>query len=129
MPRCILSSLAGAAACALVLTLARADVGVADSTPVGSLPSGPRVSMTTKPGLLVAVALPRKPESSGLAWRVARSYDTSVVRQVSEADVGRSVVVVYRVVGRGRTLLVFALTRGDASPEAIAAVTYAIRSV
>jgi hypothetical protein len=51
------------------------------------------------------------------------------VRQVSEADVGRSVVVVYRVVGRGRTLLVFALTRGDASPEAIAAVTYAIRSV
>jgi hypothetical protein len=50
------------------------------------------------------------------------------VRQVSEADVGASVVLVFKVVGRGNTSLVFALTRGDASPRAVKAATLEIHS-
>jgi hypothetical protein len=39
--------------------LVSAGPGRADSTPVGPLPAGPVATITTKPGLLVAVALPR----------------------------------------------------------------------
>jgi hypothetical protein len=67
--------------------------------------------------------------SSGLVWRVARRYKTAVVRQISEADVGRSVVLVFSVVGRGETSLVFALTRGDTSSKAVKAITHEIHSV
>ena len=102
--------------------------GVDSSTPVGPLPNGPVSTTVTKPGLLVAVALPRSRESSGLVWRVARRYDAGVVRQLSEANLGRNVVLVFRIVGRGTTSLVFAMTRGDASPKAVKAATYRIRS-
>jgi hypothetical protein len=123
-------SLVVSAVClAVALALVGAGVGRADSTPVGPLPAGPVTSTTTKPGLLVAVALPRPRRSSGLVWRVARRYDSRVVRQISEADVGNSVVLVYKVVGRGNTSLVFALTRGDASPKAAKAATHKIHSV
>jgi hypothetical protein len=50
------------------------------------------------------------------------------VRQLYEADMGRNVVLVFKVVGRGRTALVFALTRGDRSPVAVKAITNKIRS-
>jgi hypothetical protein len=99
-----------------------------DSTPVGPLPAGPTATTTTKPGLLLAVALPHAGHKTGLVWRIARRYDTHVVRQLSEADVRGSVVLVFKVVGRGKTSLVFALTRGDASPKAVKAVTHKIRS-
>lgn len=101
---------------------------VADSTPVGSLPAGAVTTITTKPGQLVAVALPHASSSSGLVWRIARRYDAAVVRQVSEADVGANVVLVFRVVGKGKTSLVFALTRGDASSKAVKSSTHRIRS-
>ena len=65
----------------------------------------------TQKGQLVAVALPRR--SSGRVWRVARSFNAKIVRQVSEANVGQNVVLVFRVVGNGTTKLVFALTRGE----------------
>lgn len=100
----------------------------ADSTPVGPLPSGPVATTTTAPGQLVAVALPRAGRQSGLVWRMARRYDANVVRQVSEADVGANVVLVFKVIGRGSTSLVFALTRGDTSAKAVKAVTHKIRS-
>jgi CO/xanthine dehydrogenase FAD-binding subunit len=100
-----------------------------DSTPVGPLPAGPTTTTTTKRGLLVAVALPRAARKSGLVWRLARRYDSHIVRQISEADVAGSVVLVFKVVGRGNTSLVFALTRGDASPKALKAVTHKIRSM
>jgi hypothetical protein len=100
----------------------------ADSAPIGPLPAGPISTTTTKPGLLVAVALPRASPSSGLVWRIARRYDSRVVRQVSEADVGTSVVLVFKVVGHGDTSLVFALTRGDASTKAIKSATQKIHS-
>ena len=100
----------------------------ATATPVGPLPAGPVSSITTKHGQLIAVALPKAPRKSGLVWRVARRYDTRVVRQVSEADVHGSVVAVLAVVGTGRTSIVFAQTRGDSSPRAVAAVTYNVRA-
>ena len=115
---------AGAAIAASVVSNVRAD-----STPVGALPPGPVTTTSTKPGLLVAVALPAAKSGSGLVWRVARRFDPNVVRQVSEADVGKTVVVVvFRVVGRGRTTLVFAMTRGDASSKAVKAQRFQIRA-
>lgn len=100
----------------------------ADSTPVGPLPPGPSSVITTAPGQLVAVALPHAPKASGLVWRIARRYDARVLRETSEADVADSVVVVFKVLGRGRTTLRFAATRGDASPTAAKSATYSIRS-
>ena len=78
---------------------------------------------------MVAVALPHAAKHSGLTWRLARRDHTRVVRQISEADVGATVVLVFKVVGRGNTSLVFALTRGDTSARAIEAVTQKIRSI
>ena len=117
------------AVCAAAFALLTAAVGSADSTPIGPLPTGPVASTTTKPGQLVAVALPHASASSGLVWRVARKYDSGVVKEISEADVGSSVVLVFKVVGRGNTALVFALTRGDASAKAVKSATHKIHSV
>ncbi len=80
----------GALVAAFVLT---ASAG-ASAPPVGPLPSGPTQHITTTRGQLVAVALPHS--SKGRVWRLARPVDPKVLRQVSEADVGSSVVVVYR---------------------------------
>jgi hypothetical protein len=117
-------AIAGLAAAA-VLATPRAR---ADSTPVGPLPPGPITTTTTKPGLLVAVALPHASSASGLVWRIARSYDARVVKQVSEADVSSNVVLVFKVVGRGQTSIVFAQTRGDASSKAVESATYKVLS-
>ena len=117
-----------AAALAVVLALLAAAVGRSDSTPVGQLPAGPVSTTITKPGQLVAVALPHAGRGSGLVWRIARGYSSAVVRELSEADVGTSVVLVFKVVGRGNTSLVFALTRGDASSKAVKSATYKIHS-
>lgn len=100
----------------------------ADSTPVGPLPSGPVSTITTAPQQLVAVALPHASKTSGLTWRIARRYDSSVVRQISEADVDANVVLVFKVIGRGKAKLVFALTRGEASSKAVKAATHVILS-
>ena len=116
-------AIAGVSAAVLAAQPARAD-----SAPVGTLPAGPTTITTTRTGLLVAVALPHASSASGLVWRIARPYDSSVVKQVSEADVGASVVLVFKVVGRGRTSIVFAQTRGDASSKAVKSATYRIRS-
>jgi hypothetical protein len=94
------------------LALAIIAAAQAGSTPVGPLPVGQVSTTTTAPNQLVAVALPRAPRQSGLVWRRARRYDSHIVRQISEADVGANVLVVFKVVGRGNTSLVFALTRG-----------------
>ena len=109
----------------LAVTLALSETARSDSTPITRLPPGPVSTTATVPGQLLAVALPH---SSGHVWRLARRYDPRVLRQVSEADVGASVVLVYRVVGRGRTSLVFGLTRSDTSSTALKSVTHRIRS-
>lgn len=118
----------GFAMLATAFALVAAAAGRADSTPVGALPAGPVATSTTAPRQLVAVALPRASNQSGLVWRIARRYDSSIVRQASEADVGANVVIVFKVIGRGRTSLVFALTRGDTSPKAVKSATHKILS-
>ena len=111
-----------------IVALGIAVAARADSTPIGPLPPGPVSTITTAPNQLVAVALPHAAEKSGLSWRLARRYDSKGVREISEADVGANVVLVFKVIGRGKTSLVCALTRGDTSSKAIKAATHTILS-
>src|SRR5215469_3362472 len=114
---------------ALVLVaLAFATPALGSSPPIGPLPAGPVSTITTSPGQLVAVALPHASAKSGLVWRGARQYDSKVVNQVSEADVGANVVIVFKIVGRGKTSIVFAQTRGDTSSKAVKSATFMIVS-
>lgn len=110
-----------------MVTLA-ASSAVASGTPVGPLPDGPVSTVSTKKGQLIAVALPSVPRRSGLVWRVARRYNPAVIREVSEANIGPNVVVVFKVVGAGQTSIVFAQTRGDASRKALASITQNVRA-
>ena len=116
------ATLAGVTAAAAVLTIgAPAD---ASAPPVGPIPKGPVSAVTTRQGQLVAVAFPRR--ANGLVWRLARRVDPRVLRQVSEADVGNSVVVVFQATGKGTARVVFALTRGETS-RALASVIHNVR--
>jgi hypothetical protein len=99
-----------AAATALTGT-AVAGASLKDSPPVGPLPAGPTSTIVTQKGQLVAFALPHR--SAGRVWRVARKFDAKVVQQVTEGDVGPSVVLVFKATGKGKTTVVFGLTRGE----------------
>jgi hypothetical protein len=112
----------------VVGALAATRAAHSESTPVGPLPVGPVTETNTAPGLLVAIALPHSHRNSGLIWRIARNYDPAVINEVSEADLGSNVVLVFRVVGPGDTALVFALTGGDASSKALRTVTAEVHS-
>jgi len=118
----------GFAILATGVALAIAAAARGESAPVGPLPAGPISTISTSPNQLVAVALPHAPKTSGLVWRLARRYDSGVVRQISEADVDANVLLVFKVIGHGKTSLVFALTRGDTSSKAVKAVTHKILS-
>ncbi len=83
----------------------------ATATPVGALPAGPTSMIHTQPGQLVAVALPHR--AGGKVWRVATTVDAKKLRQVSEADVGSSVVLVYKALKVGNATIEFGLTRGE----------------
>jgi len=98
-----------------------------DSTPIGPLPKGPVTSIETARGALVAVALPRQNPSTALVWRVARRVDARVLKQVSEADVGSSVVLVFRATGKGKATIRLGLTRGDSSGKALRSATYQVQ--
>jgi hypothetical protein len=104
-----------------VLALPASSLG--EAVPVGPLPKSPTTSIATKKGLLVSVALKSR---AGLSWRVARAIDPKVLVQVSEANVGSSVVLVFRAVGRGHVNLAFGLTRGE-TKKAYAAARYDVR--
>jgi hypothetical protein len=106
---------------AIVALCGGAAVAFADSTPVGPLPAGPAASIDVQHGELVALALPQR--SAGRVWRVARPFDATVLRQVSEASVGASVVLVFRARSAGRTTVSIALTNGDTSAKALAVPT------
>jgi hypothetical protein len=110
---------------ALILTALVATPAFADSTPIGALPKGPVATVTTQRGLFVAVALPH-PNDRGLVWRLARRIDPKILRQVSEADVGKNVVVVYQVTGKGQASIIYALTRGDTSSKAVGTLTHKV---
>ncbi|HVU77839.1 MAG TPA: hypothetical protein VHC67_09675 [Gaiellaceae bacterium] len=110
---------AAAAAGALVLVLP----AHADAPPVGRLPKGPVTTIATRPGSLVAVALPHR--ADGLVWRLSKGVDPKVLVEVSEADVGRDVVVVYRAVKAGHVKLAYGLTRGERA-HARASLSFAV---
>jgi hypothetical protein len=95
-------------------TAAAASLATARTTaapPVGPLPTGPVSTIQTQVGQLVAFALPHRP--SGRVWRIARAIDSKVLVQVSEADVGSNVVLVFRAKGKGSATVSFGLTRGE----------------
>jgi hypothetical protein len=100
-------AVAAGIAAALILVLP----AHADAPPVGPLPPGPVTTIETRAGSLVAVALPHR--TGGLVWRLARPVSSKVLVEVSEANVGRNVVVVYRTTGPGLTTLAYGLTRGE----------------
>jgi hypothetical protein len=114
---------------AVLVLAALLAVGVAATTAEGSAPpvgpvTHPTVtSVAAAKGSLVAVALPRR---TGFDWRIARTLDPSVVREVSEGEVGSSVVLVFRAVGKGRASILVAQTRGE-RPRAYRAVRYDVR--
>ena len=96
-------------AVALVLTVAAA--GTASAPPVGPLPAGPTTTIQTQVGQLVAVALPNR--GSARAWRMAGTIDASVLAEVSEGNVGASVVIVFKAKGKGTANVSFGITRGE----------------
>jgi hypothetical protein len=102
-----------------------AAVALADSTPVGALPPGPVATIEAQSGELVALALPRR--SGGRVWRVARRIDANILRQVGEANLGSSVVLVFRTRSVGRTTVSLALTKGDASTKALESRRFRVR--
>jgi hypothetical protein len=108
---------------AVAAALALAVPAEASAPPVGPLPKGPVTTIVAHKGSLVAVALPHR--ANGLVWRLARRVNPKVLREVSEADVGKDVVVVYRAAGTGRVRVVYGLTRGETS-RAHASLTFAV---
>ena len=109
--------------CALALA-ATAGAALVDSTPVSSIPPGPRSTIVTTKGQLFAVALPHR--AGDREWRIARALNSRVVRETHEGDVGDSVVVVFKAVGRGNATIVFALTKGETA-KAYESRTYLVR--
>ena len=111
---------AGAAAATALVIVLPAD---ANAPPVGPLSKGPVMTIRVIAGSLVAVALPHR--DNGLVWRLARSVDAKVLREDSEANVGRNVVVVYRAMEPGRVRLAYGLTLGE-NRSARASLTFAV---
>jgi hypothetical protein len=99
---------------------------VASAPPVGPLPAGQVTTISASRGTLVVVALPGKPASSGLVWRLARAVNAKVLRQTSERNIGRDVIVVYRAVGAGDATVAYGLTKGE-TRNAYKSVTYKVR--
>jgi hypothetical protein len=103
-----------AVAVAVAVTLAAVAAARTDAAPpVGPLPAGPTSTIQTQVGQLVAFALPHRP--NGRVWRIARAVDSAVLVQVSEADVGANVVLVFKAKGKGSAKVSFGLTRGERS--------------
>lgn len=107
-------------AAALVAATARAS-----APPVGPLPKAALVQQTVRHGALAAVALPAA--GRGMTWRIARAFDARVASEVEERTLRSSIVVVFRTHARGRTRIVFALTRGERSPRALKAIALDLR--
>jgi hypothetical protein len=103
--------------CSIIALSGGTAVALADSTPVGPLPAGPAATIEVEHGELVALALPQR--GAGHVWRIARPFDANVLREVSEANVGSSLVLVFRAGSAGRTTVSLALTKRDTSAKAL----------
>jgi hypothetical protein len=95
----------------------------ASAPPVGPLPKGPMTTISTSKGSLVSVALPSR---AGKSWRLARAVNAHVLVEVSEANVGSAVVIVYRAVGQGSVSVRYGLTIGE-QRKAYASATFNVR--
>ncbi len=109
--------------CAIGLALATAGRAGATAGPIGPLPRGQVTTLTTPRGSLVSVVLPKG--AKGRSWRQARTVNGAVLREVTEANVGATVVIVFKAVGAGSAKAVYALTRGETA-KAYASVTYKV---
>jgi hypothetical protein len=101
------------------------DAAPASAPPVGPLPPGQITTVSASRGTLVAVVLPGQPASGGRVWRLARRLDARVLRQVSEGNLSRDIVVIYKAVGPGSVTVAYGLTKGE-TRKAYKAVTYKI---
>jgi hypothetical protein len=104
---------------ALIVTVS----GFASAPPVGPLPRGAVTSISTPKGSLVSVALPTR---TGKSWRLARTVNAHVLVQISEANVGSAIVIVYRAVGQGSVSVRYGLTIGE-QRKAYASATFDVR--
>ena len=95
----------------LVLAGALTVAASASAPPVGALPPGPVSVIQTQKGELVAVSLPAR--ANGRVWRIARGFNGNVLVQAGEADVGKSVVLVFKAKALGTTTVAFGLTKGE----------------
>jgi predicted secreted protein len=111
--------LAGLAVAAVVVAIA-----VASATPVGPLPNGPTTTIAARIGHSFTVRLP-KPKVAGRVWRIARPFDSQVVRETREGETAKDIWVTFRAVSGGSTKVVFALTKGE-TRHAYAAHTYKV---
>jgi hypothetical protein len=98
---------------------------VASAPPVGPLPPGQVTTVAAARGTLIAVALPGQSSSSGLVWRLARSVNAKVLRETSERNIGRDVIVVYKAMSAGDMTVAYGLTKGE-TRKAYKSVTYKI---
>ena len=114
------------AVAAAVAASAAALVGnaVASAPPVGPLPAGPTSTIATTKGELVSIALPHR--TGGKVWRIAQNANPKVLKQVTEGDVGPSVVLVFKAVGSGTTTIKLGLTVGEKT-KAYESRTYVVR--
>lgn len=108
---------------AAVAAACLATAAAASAPPVGPLPKGPVSTIQTTKGSLVSVALASR---SGKSWRLARRVDARILVEVGEANVGSSVVVVYKATGRGSVSVRYGLTRGE-RPKAYASATWNVK--
>jgi hypothetical protein len=108
-------------AATVTVALLGAAGAAASAGPVGPLPKGPVSTIVTTRGSLVAVALPHR--ANGRVWRLARPVSPVVLREVSEADVGKDVVVVFRAYAAGHVKVAYGLTRGE-TRHAYASLTF-----
>jgi hypothetical protein len=113
-------TLVAATFAALCLTTA----AEASAPPVGPLPKGPVTTIAAQHGTLVSVALPKR--SGGKVWRLARAVDPKVLQEVTEGDIGSTVVIVYKAVAPGTATIVYGLTRGE-TKKAYASATFKVR--
>ena len=97
-------------AAALTVAALLAGAAAASAPPVGPLPKPLVTTVHTPLGSLVPVALPTR---AGYVWRIARPIDGKIVSEISEGDVGPTVVLVFKARGRGQASVVVAETKGE----------------
>jgi hypothetical protein len=107
-----------------VFAAALVGTAAASAPPVGPLPAGPTSTIVTTKGQLVSIALPHR--SGGKVWRIAQNANPKVLKQVTEGDVGPTVVLVFKATGSGTTTIKLGLTLGEKT-KAYESRTYVVR--